>query len=115
MMTATLATIAVSFSACTTSGSDSATRSPSSPWEKVSRTTRDVGQATSRNRYPTTSSRSPQVRAELRRWPAAVLATLGHLPLHDVQGDDREQRDDEHHGRERGRRRLVAALEVAEH
>src|SRR4051812_43371900 len=114
MTTAEHATIAVSFSAWTTSGSDSAPRSPVSPSAKVSFTTSEVGQATRRNRYPTTSSLSPHLRPGLRCRSAAVLATLGHLPLYDVEGDDRRERDHQHHGRQRRCVRLVAALEVAE-
>src|SRR4051794_22944996 len=109
------ATSAVSLSACTTSGSASASWMPVSPSANVCRTTYAVGHATSMPRYATTRSRSTHFTAG-DPVPTAVLllAMARHPPLEDVERDDRQQRDQQHDRRHRRRGLGVAALEERE-
>src|SRR6476659_6800668 len=91
MATEATATCAVSWSACTTSGSASASWMPVIPWAKVFLTRNQVGQTSSMKRYPTTTSRrSHLTTGEPVPTAVLVLATASHPPLHEVEDDDRQ-------------------------
>src|SRR4051794_41698592 len=88
--TAVADTTSVRRSAASTDGSANASVSAVNPWANVVRTTNATGQATNSTRWAITTTRI-----------TSRLATAGHPPLDEVEGDDDRQRDHQQDGRHR--------------